>query len=57
MTCPLNEVLINKMRDYYYFDKHPPTVVDGSLELADRPGFGMEIDEDKIESRELMDWA
>lgn len=57
MTCPLNEVLIKKMRDYYFFDKYPPVVVDGHLDLSDRPGFGMELDDDKIESRELMDWA
>ncbi len=57
MTCPLNEVLIKKMRDYYFFDKFPPVVVDGHLDLSDRPGFGMELDDSKIESRELMDWA
>jgi L-rhamnonate dehydratase len=57
MTCPLNEVLIKKMRDYYFFDKYAPVVIDGQIELSDRPGFGMELDDDKIESRELMDWA
>lgn len=57
MTCPLNEVLIKKMRDYYFFDKYAPEVVDGQIDLPDRPGFGMELDDDKIESRELMDWV
>ncbi|MDA0206199.1 MAG: mandelate racemase [Acidobacteria bacterium] len=57
MTCPLVEVLINKMKDYYYFDKYAPVVVNGQLDLSDRPGFGMELDDAKIEARELMDWA
>lgn len=57
MTCPLVEVLIDKMSDYYFFDKYAPVVVNGQLELSDRPGFGMELDDAKIESRELMDWA
>ena len=57
MTCPLVEFLIEKMSSYYYFDKHPPTPVDGKLELPDRPGFGMEIDDDKVEKREKLDWG
>jgi L-alanine-DL-glutamate epimerase-like enolase superfamily enzyme len=50
-------VLINKMADYYYFDKYAPVVVDGHLDLSDRPGFGMELDDSKIEARESLDWA
>ena len=57
MTCPLVEYLINKMSDYYYFDKHPPRPVDGRLELAERPGFGMELDDAKIESKQRLSWS
>ena len=46
-----------KAAPHYFFDKYAPAVVDGHLDLSDRPGFGMELDDDKIESRELMDWA
>ncbi len=51
MTCPLVELLILKMQNYYYFDKYPPTPMDGKLELGERPGFGMELDDAKIERR------
>ena len=57
MTCPLVEGLINKMETYYYFDKHPPVVANGELELSERPGFGMELDEAKIERRTKLEWA
>ena len=57
MTCPLVEFLINKMQSYYYFDKHPPRPVDGKLELSERPGFGMELDESKIESETQIHWS
>jgi L-alanine-DL-glutamate epimerase-like enolase superfamily enzyme len=52
-TCPLVEYLITKMRSYYFFEKHQPTPVNGRIELPDRPGFGIELDESKIESREV----
>ena len=57
MTCPLVEFLILKMGSYYYFDKHPPVPVGGELELSERPGFGMELDEAKIERKTRMEWA
>jgi len=52
-TCPLVEYLITKMRSYYFFEKHQPTPVNGRIELPDRPGFGIELDDSKIESREV----
>ena len=57
MTCPLVEYLINKMESYYHFDKHPPQPVDGKLALPERPGFGMELDDAKIERRERLRWS
>ncbi len=52
-TCPLVEYLITKMRSYYFFEKHQPAPVNGMIELPDRPGFGIELDDSKIESREV----
>ena len=38
---------VSMLDDYY---------VDGRLELSDRPGFGMELDESKIEKRTRLAW-
>jgi L-rhamnonate dehydratase len=54
--CPLVEYLIQKMRSYYDFEKHQLTPVDGMLELPDRPGFGIELDESKIEDIRPVSW-
>lgn len=51
-TCPLVEYLIASRPNYYYFEKHAPVPVDGRIELPDRPGFGIEFDETRVESRE-----
>ncbi len=48
-VCPLVEYLIQKMDGYYDLEKHQPRPVEGMLELPDRPGFGIELDESKIE--------
>ena len=60
ITCPLVEYLINKIEghyQYYHFDKYPPLAVDGKIALSDRPGFGIEIDEGKVEKQTRMNWA
>jgi hypothetical protein len=41
--CSLLEYLIQKMETYYELEKYPPKTVNGMLELADRPGFGIEL--------------
>ena len=48
MTCPLVEYLIDKMRNYYVFEKNVPRPVNGRIALPERPGFGIELDEAKI---------
>lgn len=48
-VCPLVEYLIQKMGTHYDLEKYQPKPVDGMLELPDRPGFGIELDESKIE--------
>ena len=57
MTCPLVEYLINKMRWHFQFEKHRLTPVDGQIALPDRPGFGIELDETKIERQTVVRWT
>jgi L-alanine-DL-glutamate epimerase-like enolase superfamily enzyme len=57
MTCPLVEYLITKMRDYYWFEKYPLRPANGRIALPDRPGFGIEFDEAKVEKQALADWS
>jgi len=57
MTCPLVEFLILKMASYYHFDKNPSRVEDGFIALNDKPGFGIELDDAKIEKRTLLKWS
>ena len=49
--CPWLEYLILKMQNYYHFEKNPPRVEGGFVALPDKPGFGIELDDAKIESR------
>ena len=55
-VCPLVEYLINKMNSYYNFEKHQPKPINGILELSDRPGFGIELDESKIADIRPVSW-
>ncbi len=55
MTCPLVEYLIAKMWTYYVFEKDPPAPVNGRIALPERPGFGIELDEGKIERQALVE--
>jgi L-rhamnonate dehydratase len=58
ITCPMVEWLINKMSEaYYFFEKHPPRVVNGRIELPERPGFGIELDPAKIERYTPPEWS
>jgi L-rhamnonate dehydratase len=55
-VCPMAEYLILKMKSYYHFENNPPRVVKAHLSLPDTPGYGIELDDAKVESRELMHW-
>lgn len=56
-VCPLVEYLIGKMTgNYYFFEKDPPLAVGGKLNLPDRPGFGIELDESRIASQKIITW-
>jgi L-rhamnonate dehydratase len=56
-VCPLAEYLILKMRSYYHFEKHAPVPERAHFALPDTPGYGIELDDSKIESREKMHWS
>jgi L-alanine-DL-glutamate epimerase-like enolase superfamily enzyme len=56
-VCPLAEYLILKMQSYYHFEKHPPTIERAHFALPEAPGYGIELDESRIESRQLMHWS
>ena len=55
-VCPMAEYLILKMKSYYHFEKNPPVVTKAHLSLPDTPGYGIELDDAKVESRELVRW-
>ena len=55
--CPMAEYLILKMQSYYHFERHPPAVKRAHLALPEGPGFGIELDDSKVESKELMHWG
>lgn len=57
MTCPLLEYLISKMSSYYWFEKWDPKPVNGTLTLPETPGFGIVLDEAKIEKRAVVTWG
>ncbi len=57
MTCPLVEYLIDKMRSYYVFEKDAPHPAGGKIALSDRPGFGIELDDAKVEKRSLVEFG
>ena len=57
MTCPLLEYLISKMSSYYFFEKWDPRPVNGKIALPDTPGFGIVLDEAKIEKRTVATWG
>jgi L-rhamnonate dehydratase len=54
MTFPLAEYLIIKMGSYYHFEKDPPVPHRAHFALPQRPGFGIEFDQSKIESQTVL---
>ncbi len=56
-VCPLAEYLILKMRSYYHFEKHAPVPERAHFTLGDAPGYWIELDDSKIESREKLHWG
>lgn len=56
MTCPMVEYLYDKMSYYYMFEKNPPKVIEGKLSLTQKPGFGIIIDDSKIDKRTKLNF-
>ena len=56
MTFPLAEYLINKMKSYYHFEKNPPVPQRAHIALPQGPGFSIELDPAKIESKTILNW-
>ena len=50
-TCPLLEYLVKWNQIHQFFLKNPIVPVNGQVTLPTGPGIGMELDEQKIESR------
>ncbi len=54
-VCPLVEYLINAMPAKLWFQRHRLLTDNGSLLLPERPGFGIELDEERVENIELVE--
>ena len=54
MTFPMGEYLVTKMRHYQHFEKDPLTVEQAHIARPTGPGFDIQLDESKIESRKLL---
>lgn len=58
LTCPLVEYLFAKIDFYWHhFEKYPVRQQNGKIALPERPGFGIELDESKIEKQERVSWS
>jgi len=55
MTCPIGEYLLNWMPSKIHFEKYPLIPENGHLELPTRPGFGIVLDEEKVEREEVIE--
>ena len=53
-VCPLVEFLINGMPGKVWFQKDRLLTENGKLSLPDRPGFGIELDEQRVEKVETV---
>ncbi len=53
-VCPLVEYLINHVPGKMHFQKNPLITDTGVLQLPTEPGFGIELDDAKIEQMEVL---
>jgi len=53
-VCPMLEYLIAYMPDKGHFQKNPPVPQNGHIELPTGPGFGIELDQSKIEKMDVL---
>lgn len=55
-VCPMAEYLVRVMPNRHHFELDPPTPVDGAFELPTEPGFGITLDESKIDQRAVLQY-
>jgi L-rhamnonate dehydratase len=53
-VCPKIEYLVNRVHQKLHFEKDFPTPVDGRVAVGTAPGFGIELDDTKIEAIETL---
>jgi L-rhamnonate dehydratase len=53
-TTPLIEYLIQWNEIHQFFWTHPVKPVNGQITVSDRPGLGLEVDDAKVERREVL---
>jgi L-alanine-DL-glutamate epimerase-like enolase superfamily enzyme len=53
-VCPLVEYLIVHVPHKLHFQKNPPLTTNGILAPPQKPGFGIELDEAKIDKQEIL---
>ena len=44
------------MDHHYLFEKNPPVIKNGKIELSERPGFDIEFDENKIKEKKKLNF-
>ena len=54
--CPLLEYLVNHSVVHQHFFEEPVVPSNGVVTLTDTPGLGVEIDEDKVMRRTVLEW-
>jgi L-alanine-DL-glutamate epimerase-like enolase superfamily enzyme len=54
-TCPMVEYLFRFLPGRHHFEKEPPAPRGGAFALPSRPGFGIELDDSKIDYRARWD--
>jgi L-rhamnonate dehydratase len=53
-VCPMVEYLIAYVPDKMHFQKRPPVTDNGRIDLPTAPGFGIELDQAKIEKMDVL---
>ncbi|MGH3489433.1 MAG: enolase C-terminal domain-like protein, partial [Actinopolymorphaceae bacterium] len=53
-VCPKIEYLVNHVRRKLHFEKDFPVPVDGRVAVGTAPGFGIELDDSKIETVDTL---
>lgn len=56
-VCPIMEYMVNRLNSgqwKYYFEKYALVPKEGKIALPDRPGFGIELDQSRVERQRLV---